>query len=120
MRAAIQTSIHLSYSKDDYEPLNCYDVFYLATLGGAKGKRAYACHLNHFDFIFIIALALESVIGNFEVGKEFDALVIDMDVENSAADYLHECSAIDLLQKFIFLGDDRNVVSVYVAGNCVK
>lgn len=37
MRNAIQTSIHLSFSKEDYEPLNCYDAFYLATLGGAEG-----------------------------------------------------------------------------------
>lgn len=37
MRYAVQTSIHISFNFEDYEPLNCYDAFYLATLGGANG-----------------------------------------------------------------------------------
>lgn len=37
MRSAVQTSIHISFKYENYDPLNCYDVFYLATLGGAKG-----------------------------------------------------------------------------------
>lgn len=37
MRSAIATSIHLSFGKDNYEPLTYKDVFYLATLGAAKG-----------------------------------------------------------------------------------
>lgn len=120
MRAAIQTSIHLSYSKDDYEPLNCYDVFYLATLGGANGKNRDTYQFMCVFIFFVLALALGDVVGNFQTGKQFDALIIDMDVTNSTADYLHDCSAIDLLQKFIFLGDDRNIISVYVAGDRVK
>jgi len=38
MRAALQVSIHLSFSKLNYKPLNYKDVFYMATLGGAEGK----------------------------------------------------------------------------------
>lgn len=54
------------------------------------------------------------------MGKEFDALIVDMDIPNSSADYLHSCSPIEVLQKFVFLGDDRNIISVYVAGRKVK
>lgn len=42
-----------------------------------------------------------------------------MDVENSSVDYLQNCSAIELLQKFVYTGDDRNIVAVYVAGKRV-
>lgn len=37
MRSAIDTSVHISFAKKDYKPLDVYDVFYLATLGGAQG-----------------------------------------------------------------------------------
>lgn len=63
---------------------------------------------------------MEEKIGNFEVDKEFDALIIDMNIKNSATDYLQECNPLELLQKFIFLGDDRNVIHVYVSGKKVK
>jgi hypothetical protein len=39
MRAALQVSIHLSFYKAEYKPLNYKEVFHLATLGGAEGKR---------------------------------------------------------------------------------
>lgn len=54
------------------------------------------------------------------MGKEFDALIVDMNARNAAADYFDNCNALELLQKFIFLGDDRNVITVYVAGVKVK
>lgn len=38
MRAALTASTNLSYGKTDYTPLTYVDVFYLATLGGAKGE----------------------------------------------------------------------------------
>lgn len=38
MRDALTTSVNLSFNKDNYKPLDYVDVFYLATLGGAKGK----------------------------------------------------------------------------------
>lgn len=66
------------------------------------------------------ALNLEHKIGNFEVGKEFDALIVDMKVPSSSVDYLHACTPIELLQKFVFVGDDRNVIEVYVSGKKVK
>lgn len=39
MKAAINTSIHLSYSNANDTPLNYQEVFYLATYGGAEGKN---------------------------------------------------------------------------------
>lgn len=38
IRAAMDVSIHVSFSKKNYKPLNYQEAFYLATLGGAKGK----------------------------------------------------------------------------------
>lgn len=63
---------------------------------------------------------MDDIIGNFEVDKEFDALIVDMDVEEGSADYLHECTPLELLQKFVYVGDDRNIVSVFVSGKKVK
>ncbi|XP_037028424.1 guanine deaminase [Bradysia coprophila] len=90
-----------------YVPLDYKQVTYLATLGGAK------------------ALFLDDITGNFEVGKRFDALLIDtasdpidtFDVNQSETGeaYLLKC-----LQKFIYCGDDRNIVKVFVDGKQVK
>lgn len=66
------------------------------------------------------ALAMEDEIGNFEPGKKFDALLIDMDIQEGCVDCLQEYSILELLQKFIYTGDDRNIVHVYVDGNLVK
>ncbi|EFA06106.1 guanine deaminase [Tribolium castaneum] len=102
MRSAISASTNLSFTKSKYTKLTYVDVFYMATLGGAK------------------ALALDNEIGNFEVGKSFDAVIVDLDIEHSSADLLSECTPQELLQKLVFLGDDRNVVKVFVNGKIVK
>lgn len=69
---------------------------------------------------FFVALAKEDIIGNFVAGKEFDALIVDMDQANAEIDYLVEHTPMEILQKFIYCGDDRNIVKVYVAGKNVK
>ncbi|XP_059175126.1 guanine deaminase-like [Physella acuta] len=74
------------------------DLFRMATLGSSE------------------VMGLDDKLGNFEVGKEFDALVIDPEVHNSPFDIFNTDSLEDIIQKFIFIGDDRNIVSVYVAG----
>ncbi|KAG5884346.1 hypothetical protein JTB14_024425 [Gonioctena quinquepunctata] len=102
MRAALDVSIHLSFQEKCYVPLTYEDVFYLATLGGAK------------------ALSMDAEIGSFQPGKQFDALIVDMDVDNCSADHILNCSPLELLQKFIYTGDDRNIVNVYVAGTVIK
>ncbi|XP_014213225.1 guanine deaminase [Copidosoma floridanum] len=101
MRSALQASIHLSFIKSGYKPLDYKDVFYLATLGGAE------------------ALAINNKVGNFQVGKEFDALVIDLASPESAIDNLKDYSLDEKLQRLIYCGDDRNIVKVYVSGQCV-
>jgi guanine deaminase len=53
-------------------------------------------------------------VGNFLVGKQFDAVRVNCAVEGSPFDVFSYESKSDLFQKFIFLGDDRNMVSVCV------
>ncbi|KAE8750715.1 hypothetical protein FOCC_FOCC002692 [Frankliniella occidentalis] len=99
IRAALDTSIHVSFSKKNYKPLNYQEVFYLATMGGAK------------------ALAMDNIVGNFAVGKEFDALLVsvpDPDLHIETLDSLQQ------LQKFLYCGSERNIKEVYVQGRSVK
>ena len=64
---------------------------------------------------------MDSKIGNFEVGKDFDALVIDLNSPDSILDSYKkiEYTLEERLQRFIYSGDDRNIIEVYVAGNKV-
>lgn len=66
------------------------------------------------------ALGLDNKIGNFMAGKDFDALIVDVDTDDTEVDYLLPCSPMEILQKFVHCGDDRNIVSVFVAGKLVK
>ena len=84
------------------EALTFSDVFHLATVGGAE------------------CLGIEDKIGNFVPGKEFDALIIDPSVEGGPFDLGEDDSALDVFQRFIFTGDDRNIERVYVRGRRVK
>ncbi|XP_066139212.1 guanine deaminase [Euwallacea fornicatus] len=105
MKLALDTTVNIASMKDNHKPLTYIEVFYLATLGGAE------------------VLSLDNKIGNFVVGKEFDALIIDLAVEDSYTDYFPQYvqySPLENLQKFIYCGDDRNIVKVFVAGKEVK
>eukprot|EP01029_Cantina_marsupialis_P016066 TRINITY_DN3567_c0_g2_i1.p1 TRINITY_DN3567_c0_g2~~TRINITY_DN3567_c0_g2_i1.p1 ORF type:complete len:440 (+),score=171.04 TRINITY_DN3567_c0_g2_i1:51-1370(+) len=82
---------------EDEKPLSYKEVFYLATVGGAR------------------ALAMDNV-GNFMPGKQFDALVVDVNATNSPIDMFPGQSVDDCFQKFIFIGDDRCIERVYVSG----
>uniref|UniRef100_A0A8C5TZI6 Guanine deaminase n=1 Tax=Malurus cyaneus samueli TaxID=2593467 RepID=A0A8C5TZI6_9PASS len=89
--------------------LTIQQAFQLATLGGSQ------------------ALGLDDVIGNFEVGKEFDALLINTKASDSPFDLFSADEFEDTFQKFLYLGyvlifnscDDRNILEVYVAGKQV-
>ncbi|XP_017057108.1 guanine deaminase [Drosophila ficusphila] len=83
----------------NYVQLKYKQAFYLATLGGAK------------------ALSLDHLTGNFALGKDFDALLVDVSVLESPVRRLH---VNELVEKFIYTGSDRNIVEVFVAGNRVK
>ncbi|OWF46070.1 Guanine deaminase [Mizuhopecten yessoensis] len=100
MRAAVCTSNTIAMQKGpNYKPLDYQEVFKMATLEGAK------------------VLDMEDVIGNFEIGKEFDALVVDPDVNGGPIDIFEDDTVEDAFQKFTFLGDDRNILKVFVAGS---
>ncbi|XP_014246516.1 guanine deaminase isoform X2 [Cimex lectularius] len=102
MRTTLATSNHLSILGKQVKPLTYHEAFYLATLGGAE------------------ALNKEKTIGNFQVGKDFDALVVDMEVKvGSMSCSLATHNLLELVQKFIYLGDDRNIKMVFVQGKPV-
>lgn len=89
----------MSAGKDN--ALSLDEVFYLATLGGAK------------------VMCLEDEIGNFEVGKQFDACWISMRAKSIATMHEEDDEVRTSFQKFIMTGDDRNIISVYVCGRRV-
>lgn len=98
-------------------------LFYLATLGGAR-----VCNLA-------------DRIGSFSPGKSFDALVVsvrdetgaigvwgrnaahesnpNVDREQPEERRKHEEKVEENLERFLFCGDDRNILSVYVQGRLV-
>ncbi|CAG8734313.1 18443_t:CDS:1, partial [Racocetra fulgida] len=97
--------VYLSSKTSDkvYPHLTLPELTYLATMGGAQ------------------LVNLENVIGNFIVGKEFDALLIDPEAEGSPMQIFDEIDTIDrIFEKFIFLGDDRNIKAVFVRGRKVS
>jgi guanine deaminase len=57
--------------------------------------------------------------GNFKVGKDFDALIVNMN-KPGPIDILDKTGIKELIQKFLYTGDDRNIRKVYVAGQQVK
>lgn len=75
--------------------LSTAEVFYLATKGGGKffGK-----------------------VGSFEPGYEFDALIID----DSILPNFRTLTLEQRVQKYIYTGDDRNIVERFVAGKKVN
>ncbi|XP_071586262.1 guanine deaminase [Heliangelus exortis] len=91
----------LQINKVNETGLTIAEAFQLATLGGSQ------------------VLGLDDVIGNFEVGKEFDALLINTKASDSPFDMFSTDKFEDTLQKFLYLGDDRNISEVYVAGKQV-
>ncbi|THW00683.1 Metallo-dependent hydrolase [Aureobasidium pullulans] len=82
--------------------LSLEELFYMATLGGAR--------VCNFD----------AKIENFEVGKEFDALWISGNASGVMAPCEPEDSTRTIFDKFLMTGDDRNINKVYVRGRVVK
>ncbi|MGL5942984.1 MAG: guanine deaminase [Waterburya sp.] len=87
--------------------LSAFQAFYLATLGAAE------------------ALSLEAKIGNFEVGKEADFVVWDlqatplMKLRNPTAKSNNLEELAEKLFAMMILGSDRAVTATYVAGELV-
>lgn len=51
---------------------------------------------------------LADTVGNFEVGKAFDALAVDVTKEGSQIDIFENDTKDDIFQKFIYLGKNMN------------
>ncbi|KAK9371308.1 hypothetical protein V1509DRAFT_22155 [Lipomyces kononenkoae] len=102
-RQALLVSRHLSMEGDESHKLSIEEVLYLATVGGAN-----VCGLGN-------------KLGNFLPGKKWDAQLITLDCKDSPVDIFpwerqkHE----DLVAKWLFNGDDRNVTKVWVDGKLV-
>ncbi|KIO27815.1 hypothetical protein M407DRAFT_243264 [Tulasnella calospora MUT 4182] len=87
-------------------------LLYLATLGGAD------------------LCGLSSVIGTITPGKQFDAILVDVTkggvegiwVEQEVGEELgvqNKARLLEMLEKFLFCGDSRNVRTVWVKGRVV-
>jgi guanine deaminase len=71
-------------------------------------------------FLFCIsALSVDDKTGNFKQGKDFDALIVNMN-NSGSIDILDKKDIKVLIQKFLYTADDRNISKVYVAGRQVK
>lgn len=102
MRQASNVSRHLAISTgDDKWVLKFDELVYLATMGGAE------------------VCSLDDRIGNFEPGKEFDALLVDVGLNDNINVKDWEQNAEAMLKKWVFMGDDRSIRKVFVAGKMV-
>lgn len=124
MRFAITVSNVLSLSKPEaYKPVTFKEAFFLATLGGAQGTLRIV-FLEAFTILSRInsfpALGIGDKVGNFEAGKEFDALIINLAQPDGNVELWPDESIENRLSKWIHLGDDRSISAVYVRGNEVK
>ncbi|KAK9467689.1 hypothetical protein V1512DRAFT_259821 [Lipomyces arxii] len=102
-RQALLVSRHLSMKGDESHKLSIEEVLYLSTLGGAE------------------VCCLDKKLGNFLPGKKWDAQLITLDTKNSPVDIFpwELQKQDDLVAKWLFNGDDRNVSKVWVAGKLV-
>lgn len=127
VRAALDVSQHLNFFKKQdilgtgklksneanlcYNPMDYKQALFLATLGGAQ------------------TCAIDSKVGNFLKGKDFDALLIDVyagavdkfDIPKTMSEKLTpEYKFQQKIQKFVYVGDDRNISHVFVKGKQIK
>jgi guanine deaminase len=83
------------------DKLSAYEALYHATIGGAK------------------ALDLQDQLGNFNVGKEADFVVLNL--KATALQSLRQSrvkSIDDALFALFTMGDDRNIEATYIYGQC--
>ncbi|KAG9199489.1 hypothetical protein G6514_008452 [Epicoccum nigrum] len=114
VRHAIWTSRHLALQSPlgDAAKLSTEEALFLATRGGAA------------------VVGLADKVGGFDVGKEFDAQVVDLGSvseggENEAkfdagpVDVFGWESWGEMVEKWVYAGDDRNTTAVWVRGRVV-
>jgi len=112
-RQAIWVSRYRAMTDGDQAKLSTEEVLYLATRGGAE------------------VVGLEDKVGGFDVGKEWDAQMIslgEVDDEGAAAAGVESIDSVDVfgweswenrVAKWVYGGDDRNTVAVWVKGRLV-
>ncbi|GMM53338.1 guanine deaminase [Starmerella bacillaris] len=95
-------------NKDKSSSLTVDEALSMATLGGAQ------------------VMSMDKEIGNFEIGKKLDAQIVDIASDNSEIDIFDmslPSNEIDrvryYLNKWVYIGDDRNTVCVFVDGKKV-
>lgn len=104
MRHALVASFaREAHYEDKPKGLTIEEVFWMATVGGAR------------------VVGLGDQVGNFEVRKQFDAVIVDMRSERNGvnAPLLESDSERTMFDKFVMTGDDRNIASVFVKGKKV-
>nr|CCA23957.1 guanine deaminase putative [Albugo laibachii Nc14] len=95
-QSIIASKVVAMQSENVFKALSYEEAFFLATLGGAH------------------VLGVGDIIGNFDIGKDFDALVIDVGSIRATSS-----SVLDRFQQFLFLGDDRAISQIFVKGKPV-
>lgn len=93
-----EVAIDLGDKKDQ---LLVAEALYLATIGGAR------------------LLEKDASVGLFEVGKLFDTQLIDLEASGSPIDVFSWQNINELVNKWVFAGDDRNCIGVWVNGHRV-
>jgi guanine deaminase len=102
MRQASNVSRHIAiHTGDNNWTLNFEEIVYLATVGSAQ------------------VVSLEDKLGNFEPGKSFDALIIDVGLKDCINTIGWENDDFALVKKWVFMGDDRSIRKVFVDGKLV-
>lgn len=83
--------------------ISAFEAFYLSTLGNAK------------------LLGLDNEIGNLEVGKLADLVILDPQATPiMKARHALSSSVHDVLFALMIMGDDRSIKETYLAGNAMK
>lgn len=113
VRQAAWVSRHLSFhTGNESDKLSTEEALYLATRGGAA------------------VVGMQDRVGGFEVGKEWDAQMIMLgevsdegcvngSFEEGPVDVFGWEKESDLVEKWVYSGDDRNTVAVWVRGRLV-
>jgi guanine deaminase len=102
MRQASNVSRHLAIrTGDETNVLGFNEIVYLGTMGSAR------------------VLDLDQKLGNFEPGKCFDALLIDVGLSDCINISGWGKDDLALVKKWVFMGDDRSIRKVFVNGKLV-
>ena len=110
VREAIFVSRHVAMTAGDEAKLSVEEVLYMATRGGAR------------------VVGLESRIGGFEVGKDWDAQLIglggvgdtdDLDQNAGLVEIFGDETWEEKVAKWVYTGDDRNTIAVWIQGRLV-